>query len=99
MATTEIQAREIHTAIGNFQSKDQQVIQAQFDADKAVAVAWYDSLGIDIQGATTRTQASDNYSQIDTLLQTETDRFRLLVLRQRLAEANERYREIKRLNT
>ena len=96
MATTEIQAREIHTAIGDFQSKDAQVAQVQFDMDKAVAVSWFDSLGIDITEATTRVEVATIYFQIEALLESETDRFKITVMRAKLDEANEKYKEIKR---
>ena len=65
--TTEIEAREIFSAIQSFQEKDAQTSKAQFDADLAVAQTWYDTLGIDIQSATTRTEALDNYNQIKSL--------------------------------
>ncbi len=96
MVTTETQAREMYTAIGDFQLKDTQAVQAQFDADKAVAISWWNTLGIDIIGATTRIEASTIYFQIEALLNTETDRFRILVLRKKLDEANEKYKVIKR---
>ena len=97
MVVTEPQAREIQAAIEAFLEKDAQIIEAQHQADSAIALAWFNTLGINIQVATTRTQALDNFNQIKLLLQTETDSFRLAVLRKKLEEANERYREIKRI--
>ena len=98
MPTTELQAREIDTAITDFKIKDAQAVQAQHDADLAVAETWFNSLGINIQGAITRTQALLNYRQIESLLQAETDSFRFTVLRENLDEANTKYRTVKKVN-
>ena len=95
---TEQEARDMKTAIDAFQVKDRRDEQIQFDADKAVALTWFNGLGIDIQGATTRTQALANFTQIESLLKTETDRFRLFILRGKLDEANEKYKQIKAVN-
>lgn len=94
--TTEQEARDMVTAIQAFQSKDSQTAKTQFDADKVVAVTWFNSLGIDIQGALTRAEALTNYQQIESLLKTETESFRLLVLREKLSEANEKFKERKK---
>ena len=95
---TETEAREIQAAIEAFQVKDAQTIQAQQRADLGIATAWFNTLGINVQAATTRTQALTNFNQIESLLKTETDRFRLFILRNKLAEANERYKDVKRVN-
>jgi len=93
---TEQEARDMDAAIIAFHDKDTQTQRTQFDADKAIAETWWNTLGIDIQGALTRDEAIDNYRQIESLLQTETDRFRLVVLKEKLVEADEKFRERKR---
>ena len=85
----------MQAAIDAFQASDATAQRSQFTADKAVAETWFATLGIDIQGATTRDEALANYRAIESLLQTETDRFRVLVLREKLAEANEKFKERK----
>ena len=92
---TEQEARDMDAAMIAFRNKDDQVLRDQFNADKAIATTWWNGLGIDIQGALTRDEALANYRTIESLLQTETDRFRLLVLREKLAEANEKFKERK----
>jgi len=96
MVVTEPQAREMQAAIESFQAKDDQTTQAQHQVDIGIATAWFSTQKINIQAATTRTQALDNYNQIKSLLQIETDAYRLGVLRKKLDEANEKYKEIKR---
>jgi len=93
---TEQEARDMNTAILLFQAVDATADRAQFDADKAVAVTWFGTLGIDVVGATTRTQAIRNYNDIEIQIGTQTDKFRLLVLREKLYETNEKFKEIKR---
>ena len=92
---TEQEARDMKAAIEAFENKDERVIRDQFNADKAIAITWWNSLGIDIQRALTRDEALANYRTIESLLKTETDRFRLVVLREKLAEANEKFKERK----
>ena len=92
---TELKAREMWTAIEAFQAKDNQAEETQRLADLAIAETWFNILGIDIQGATTRTEAYSNYTQIESLLQTETNSFRLKVLSDKLQEANEKFKERK----
>lgn len=96
MVVTESQAREMKTAIEAFQATDAQAAQDQNQADLAIALAWFNTLGINIQAATTRTQALSNFNQIESLLQTETDGFRLAILRKKKIEANEKFKERKR---
>ena len=96
MVVTEPQAREMLEAIEKFQVKDAQVVRAQQNADMAIALTWFNTLGINIQVATTRTQAKINHDQIESLLQSETDSFRKAILTQKLNEANEKFKERKR---
>ncbi len=69
--------------------------ETQRQADMDIALAWYNTLGIDIQGALTRDDAINNYKQIELLLETETDNFRRGVLNEKLREANEKFKERK----
>lgn len=96
MPTNEAKAREIWDAITLFQDKDEQAAQARHDADIAIAEAWFDTQGIDIQAATTRAEALSNFKAIKNLLRTETDPFRKDVLRKKLNLANEKFKERKR---
>lgn len=96
LVVTEPQAREMQTAIEDFQAKDSQVIEAQNQADLGIALAWFNTQGINIQAAVNRNQALDNFNQIKLLLQTETDPIRKGVLREKLQEANEKFKERKR---
>ncbi len=93
---TEQEARDMKSAIEAFQNKDTQSLKTQLVADKATALTWFNGLRIDIQGALTRDEALTNYRTIESLLKTETDRFRLFVLHGKLDEANEKYKELKR---
>jgi len=87
---------QVRQFISDNELLEQQTVKTQFDADIQVALDWFNTLGISIQTATTRTEALDNFNQIETLLQTETDSFRLTVLRKKLQEANEKFMERKR---
>jgi len=95
---TEQEARDMKTAITGFEDRDELAAQTQFNADLATAERWFNTLNIDIQGATTRTEALSNFNQIESLNQSETDRFRLMVLGKKLREANEKYKQVKRVN-
>ena len=96
--TTETEAREIETAINAFHDKDAQTEKTRINALTATALIWYNALGINIQQATTRRQALSNYTKIEALTLTETERFRLHILRTKLIEANDKYKAVKRLN-
>jgi len=98
LVVTEPQAREMQAAIEAFRDKDAQTTRAQNQADLAIATAWFNTLGINIQAATTRTQALSNFNQIKSLLQTERDKFRKSILRQKQQEANEKYKQVKKVN-
>ncbi len=95
---TEQEARDMKTAITEFEKADALVKKTLFNDNKVIAEKWFDNLRIDIQGANTRRHALANFTQIESLLKTETDRFRLFVLREKLYEANKKYRTIKELN-
>jgi len=76
----------------------QEVEQAQAkvidDAKIQTALTWWNTIKPTIPA--TRQEALDVYDFIKGLIETETDRFRLAVLRKKLDEANEKFKEIKR---
>ena len=88
------EAREMREAIRLVEQTEGQVAQAKFNADLGVAQAWYNT--VERPEPTTRQQALDKFNHIKSLLETETDNFRLGVLRIELKKANEKYREVKR---
>ena len=92
------QARAMRDAIELENQKDAQQRQDQHNVDIGIATAWFNTQGININAATTRTQALDNFNQINSLLQSETDAFRLAILRKKLKEANEKYKAVKKVN-
>jgi len=95
---TPIEARDMRDAIRLLEQTEAQQARTQNRAEMATALAWFNTLGINIQSATTRTQAQSNFNQIEALSQTETDRHRLAVLRIKLGEANEKCSAVKKVN-
>jgi len=91
---TQQEARDMWTAIEQFQAADAAVVQAQTDALKQTAKDWWDT--IKPAEPTTRIEALASYHLIEGLLQTETDQFRLTLLQQKLRLANEEFQERKR---
>lgn len=98
MPFTEQEAKDMRTALNLLAQNEAQAAQAQQQADLAIALSWYDTLGIDIQTATTRTQAQINHDDIESLLQTETDVFKRSILVQKLEEANQKVKAVKKVN-
>ena len=92
---TQQEAKEMRDAIKLLEQTETQQAQAQEDSKIQIALAWFNSLNIPIP--TTRNQALDNFNEIKQLLETETDVYRLAVLRKKLIEANEKYKEVKKL--
>ena len=97
MVVTEAEAREIRDALLALEQKEQQEALTQFNADLAVAQTWWDTVKPAIP--TTRDEAVTVFRQIEALLKTETDRFRLIILKQNLELANEKFKELKALGT
>ncbi len=95
---TEQEAKDMRTALNLLAQNEAQAAQVQQQADLAIALSWFNTLGINIQTATTRTKAQENHDEIEQLLQNETDVFRLSVLRTKLAEANEKVKAVKKVN-
>ncbi len=96
MPYTEQEAKDMRDALNLLAQNEAQQAQTQYNADKTIALAWFNTLGINIQTSTTRTQALDNFDQIELLLETEIDVFKRTVLDQKLVEADEKFKEIKR---
>lgn len=94
---------QVKTFIRNHDLLEQQNAQVKFDADKAVAQNWFtttirptltwnNTQTLDIQ----RVNILNDYNTVKNLLTTETDRFRLIVIREILEQANNRFKQIKR---
>lgn len=98
MSFTEQDAIDMETATRLLQQKRQEQDKTQYDANIQIALTWFNTLGINIQSATTRTQAKINHDEIESILKTETDSFRKSILRQKLVEANEKYIAVKKVN-
>ena len=91
---TRSDAVRIRDAIRQLEQFERQQAKAENDAKIAVAQAWWDSIKPAVPQ--TRDEALIAYRFIEGLLQTETDRFRLILLRQKLEQANEKFKERKR---
>lgn len=92
------EAEEMRDAIRQLEQIENQQTQAQNQANRGVALSWFNTQGINIQSATTRLQALGNFNQIKSLIQTETDTFRLTILKIKLLDANEKYKQVKKAN-
>ena len=93
------EARDMRAAIEREDELDAISQRTQHDNNVNSALSsWYNTLNIRIDASTTRTKALDVFEQIRSLLTTETDIFRLIILRQKLAEANEKYKKVKKVN-
>ena len=93
--TTETEAREIFTAIESFQLKDNLALKAISDQNVLDAQNWYQ--GIEMRTPTNRTQALAKFQHIEGLLRANTNRVRRGVLSKKLDEANEKFKELKKL--
>jgi len=96
MAVTRVQAKEMRDAIKELEGFELQQADIKYQADLAVAIAWWNS--VKPVTPTTRTQALTAFNAIEQLLTTETDTFRLIVLRRELRKANQKYKDVKRVN-
>jgi len=94
---TEQEARDMNIAITAFQNTDKAADEAQHNQNIRTAETWFNTLGINIPAATTRDQALTNFRSIQAEQTIQTDRFRLIVLRSKLNEANEKFKTIKAL--
>lgn len=101
MVVTEDQAEEMRDAILLLEENEAKQNEIQHKSGIIGATSWFNTLGINIQGAQDRTAALDNFDQIKSLFETERnkqlkDGFKIIVLNDRLNEANEKFKEIKR---
>ncbi len=96
LLVTEIEARDMQKAIQLFQVKDELVKREQHITDIRIAEAWFNSQNINLQSATTRVKAKNNFDEIEKLLQNSSDKYIIAVLQLKLVEANEKYIEVKR---
>ncbi len=94
MAVTRQQAEEMRDAIKQLEEGEVVAAKVINDANIQVAVDWWDTIKPAVPR--TRDEALAAYQFIEGLLQTETDNYRLVLLRQKLRDANEKYRERKR---
>lgn len=90
---TQQQAKDMRDAIRQLEASELAAIQTQRDADIAIAMTWWNTVKPSMP--TTRQEALDAFNFIKGLIETETDRFRLHVLKKKLEEANEKFKEIK----
>jgi len=93
MAFTEQEAIDMRQAISDLENKERQAAQTQFDADLLIARNWF--LTVKPARPTTRDLALANVRFIEGLQRTETDRFRLIVLRDENAKAVLEFRALK----
>ena len=93
MPVTRAQATEMRDAIKQLEAQERQDEIDQFQADMAIAEAWWQT--IKPASPTTRAEALSAYNFIVGLLQTETDEFRVKLLKRKLDLANEKFRERK----
>lgn len=93
--TTEEQAKEIRDAIQLLNKKEQQEQQTIINLKIQEAKDWV--LSITPKEPTTRKEALKNFNQWKNLLQTEQNPIRRAVLSQRLKQANEIYKMVKKV--
>jgi len=96
MVVTEQEARDMADAIEAFQLKDSDTAKAINDANIATAQSWFDGVPQIVHPeANTRDEGYANLDEIESLQRTETDQFRLRVLRLERQKAVERIHVIK----
>lgn len=95
MVVTSIQAKEMRDAIQLLGQAEAQQTKIEFDANMVIAQTWYNTIKKPVP--TTRQGALNKFNHIKELLETETNQFRLTLLRTKLQESNEKYKEIKKL--
>jgi len=91
---TEQEAKDMREAIRLLEQTESQQVKVQRDINIQTALDWWDTIKPDIP--TTRQEALTVHSFIKGLLETETDQYKLTILRKKLEEANEKFQEIKR---
>ena len=91
---TQQEAKEMRDAIKQLEESERQQTQTQNDAKIQIARDWYNT--VEKPTPTTRQEALYIFNFIKSLIEIETDRDRLRLLKNKLDEANEKYKEIKR---
>lgn len=94
MAIIEEQAREMRDAIKLLEQKENNIRQTKLASDLAVAQSWYDSLNLTIP--INRDEALTHYKNIESMLKTETDPMKIIILATELKKANEKFKELKK---
>ena len=92
--TTEQEARDMRDALKLLEQKEAQQQQLINQAKIQVAIDWWNTVKPSIP--LTRDEALTAYRFIEELLNSETDEFRLQLLRNKLQLANEKFKERKR---
>jgi len=105
---TQQEARDMWAAIQQFQVADSAQVQVEHDAKVAVAEAWWDTIKPAVPNTRDEALAAFRFIEAEIITQTnnfenETDRvqkevfqFRIVLLRNKLQLANEKYKERKR---
>jgi len=96
LVVTKQDAIDMRDALNSLNDDEDRQVQVDYRAKIIIQNTWFDTVKPPIP--TTRNQALDAYRQIQTLIRNETDRFRKQFLGRKLIEANEKYKEVKRLS-
>jgi len=94
---TQQEAKDMRDAIRQLEASEETTRISQRNTDMQIGLDWYNTLGIDIQSVTTRNEALTIYRQITTLLETESEFFRRSILEQKKREAEDKFKELKRI--
>ena len=90
---TQQEAKEMREALNLLDQTEAQATKVQFDANMAITQAWYNTVEKPVP--TTRQQALDKFNHIKSLLETETNKYKITLLHIKLQEANKKYIEVK----
>jgi len=94
MVFSQQEARDMRDALELLNQTEGQAEEAANQVLIAQALSWWNT--VKPQTPRTRPEAVDAFNIIKRLIQTETDRHRQSLLRKKLTEANEKFKEIKR---
>lgn len=92
---TRQEAKEMRDAIKLLEQTEVQQTKILRDARMTQAEAWYNTIEPPIP--TTRQEALDKFHHIEILLKTERNEIRHWLLNKKLNEANEKFKELKKL--
>jgi len=93
--TTEQEAKDMRDALELLRIKEDGERKTQHDLKLATTQTWFGSLNIPV--ATNRDEALTNFKNIESMIKTETDQFKSNFLRTELTKANEKFKELKKL--